>query len=596
VVVIVGIAVAPAGAQSATVKFPRLDQWMEHSDPEAMSTLGWVFEVDDLDDPLLGTTADFLLMSMFKDVDGQPEVGMGFVHRGPELTPPVAAAFIKPHVIEQDEHFGQLKVTVADFRGLAADPGDAANLALIPSIFRTADLSECAGGVPNATVGAVDVFDLSNPLSPSWQFTIDPPPLPGDTLPCGVARFGHWSDFGDIDGDGWNDLVVGAPIADGSQGRVYLFFGHADFTEPVLPPENKPGWLYRWAVLRPPPDPATGPVFASGGQLGFSLSVADLDGDGRAEVGVARLERSAGPGRVHVFHGAWIHELVGHHPFTEIVPPAPPHINAGVPGVYETLIDNDAAFRPSDPNAGFGWVVSLKAGDLGQPLVQGLDEKPDVLVHSEAAASLDAAGSRNVDAGALFVYWNDSTGPLSLSLVNEGEPVKLMTPRIPATGGQPAYGPQTLARFGRAFAVADWQHLDGSPVRILLVGEPDRSYLDPANPGQWVRYAGAVFAFELPLPPDFDPHSLTDPHINAWGNQALLEPDGSLPQNVQAILAAPGAMTPTGGGEFGGWIEEGVYDTFFPGHQLGICARNRDVNGVVGVGRVYALTLPTTEP
>jgi hypothetical protein len=575
------------------VKFPRFDQRLDHSDPEEDSTLGWAFEIEDIDTPSPVSRDDFLLMSFFKDVDGVPEAGMGFAHRGPLLVSPDPAAFIKPHVIEQDEHFGQLKITVADFRGLATDPTDAANLAFIPSAFRTADLSTCSGGSTNATVGAADVFDLVDPVSPAWQFTIDPPPLPGDSLPCGVRRFGHWSDYGDIDGDGWNDLAVGAPVSDGGEGRVYLFFGHADFTEPVLPPENDPGWLHRWAILRPPADPDNEPAFFRNANFGFSLSVADLDGDGRAEVGVARIERNTGPGRVHVFHGAWIHGLVGHHPFTDITPPAPVDVDSSVASVYETLIDDDTV-RPNQPNAGFGWTMNMKGDDLGQPLVPGLDGKPDVMVHSEGAASWDAAGSRKVDAGALFVFWNDSTGPMSASLLSESPSVKLMTPRIAAVGGQPAYGPQTLGRFGRGATVADWQALDGTPVRILLVGEPGLRFPDPATPGQWLANTGAVFAFELPIPPDFDPHSLTAPHINAWGDTVLLEPDASLPQNTEADLTVPGAMTPTYNGRFGAWIEEGVYDTFFPGHQIGVCARSRQVSGVDGVGRVYALTLQTS--
>jgi hypothetical protein len=201
-----------------------------------------------------------------------------------------------------------------------------------------------------------------------------------------------------------------------------------------------------------------------------------------------------------------------------------------------------------------------------------------------------------VDGGALFVFWNDSTGPGSLSLLDEdaGDWVKLMTPRIPAAGGQPAYGPQLLGRFGRAFAVAAWQKLDGTPTSILVVGEPDRRFPDPANPGQWIDNAGAAFAFELPIPPDFDPHSLTAPHINAWGGLVLREPDDSLPQDVQADLTAAGAMTPRRAADFGAWIETGVYDTDFQGQQIALCARSRSVNGVSGVGRVYVLPLPTS--
>jgi hypothetical protein len=254
--------------------------------------------------------------------------------------------------------------------------------------------------------------------------------------------------------------------------------------------------------------------------------------------------------------------------------------------------------RPIVSTAAFGWILSLEGGDLGQPGTQGFDGLPDVLIHSEAAGGYKADGTTLVDAGALYAYYSDSvTNPGSLvDEVETGDyPLKLMTPRITAPGG-PVYAPTAPGRFGRGFAVVNWQRLDGSPTRVLLIGEPNRASPDPVNPGEMIEKAGAVYAFELPLPPTFDPHALGVPHLNAWGDDVLLEPDDSLVEGVAAQLNVPGGMTPQPTSVWGAWIEGGVYDLLLPGDQIGICARERSLGTLQRVGRVYTLSLPPDSP
>jgi hypothetical protein len=89
---------------------------------------------------------------------------------------------------------------------------------------------------------------------------------------------------GDVDGDGYPELVVGAPLAN-STGRVYVFFGG-------------------------PSGLVTSPVRLSGTAAGsnFGRSVAgagDVDGDGYADVIVGARQEDAGVsgGRAHVYRG-----------------------------------------------------------------------------------------------------------------------------------------------------------------------------------------------------------------------------------------------------------------------------------------------------
>lgn len=592
-----GMASMPAGAQSATVKFPRLDQRIEHPDPELDATYGWVFELADVDEPGPSSVADFLIGSIAKNIGQAADAGVAYVHHGPTLPAPDAFNTLAPSVAQAANEFGRLKVTVGDVRGFASDPTDVPHLVFVPAFQRTLDLSPC-GESTVAPVGSIEIFDMTDAdgNNDPYVATIVPPGNPdlGETVPCGVRSFGHWSDTGDVNGDGIDDLVVGAPTSDGGMGRVYIFFGFEDFHLDPAPSIARPGWLKQWAILYPPPDPpAPAEPFPTNAAFGFSLSVADLDGDGFAEIGVGRVEKARGPGRVHVFHGDWVQDNVGHHTFSEIVPSAPVDIESGVEGEYETLVDDDVV-RPSVVSVGFGWVVSLKGGDLGTLGEQAFDTLPDVLVHSEGAGGLAADGVTPVDAGALFVYLNDSDTPGTDSLVDETQPLKLMTPRINVPGGL-VYAPAPT-RYGRSFDVAAWERLDGSPCRILLVGEPDRQFPDPQDPEELIEGAGAVYAYLLPLPPVFDPHSTSNGHLNAWGDDVLLEPADLLGENMFAELDVPGGMAPQTNARWGGWIEVGVYDPFLPSDQFGICARERTVGAFRRVGRVYTFSLPPAEP
>lgn len=104
------------------------------------------------------------------------------------------------------------------------------------------------------------------------------------------AMFGEvMSGGGDIDGDGFVDLLVGAPrtdvVADDS-GAVYLFSGHGDGLSSD-----------RIVVLD---NPSHTPA---GGRFGASLGVdGDFDGDGFADIVVGAAEQSGG-GEVYIWYG-----------------------------------------------------------------------------------------------------------------------------------------------------------------------------------------------------------------------------------------------------------------------------------------------------
>jgi len=102
----------------------------------------------------------------------------------------------------------------------------------------------------------------------------------------GAGRFGAAvAGAGDVNGDGYSDVVAGAPAASTSRGEVGLFLGGP----------GGPAAVADAILVGPDAD----------GQFGFSVAGAgDLDGDGLADVAVGAPATDRSVGRVHVFYGA----------------------------------------------------------------------------------------------------------------------------------------------------------------------------------------------------------------------------------------------------------------------------------------------------
>ncbi len=121
------------------------------------------------------------------------------------------------------------------------------------------------------------------------------------------GSFGFRLATGDVNGDGDDDLLVGADRAASGRGAAYLFLGRA------VGPAASPGWQ------------VTGDT--AGAALGSAVAAGDLDGDGVAEILVgapgSTRPRPEGPvltGRVQAYRGA---ATIAARPYLAIDGPAP---------------------------------------------------------------------------------------------------------------------------------------------------------------------------------------------------------------------------------------------------------------------------------
>lgn len=200
---------------------------------------------------------------------------------------------------------------------------------------------DLAIGAPGARDGAgrFQIYSRGTlGLSPSVSLTVEG--APGERLGATLAN-----GF-DLDADGYGDLIVGAPAANGGAGRVYVYFGSASGLEPsrvraLEPPEKGEGFgaslagmanfrgngVSTFAVGAPLAEGGAGKVYVYSGdavagvtaaplatlrpggavKAAFGVSVAaanDVDGDGFDDLVVGGDFANGGDGRAYVCFGA----------------------------------------------------------------------------------------------------------------------------------------------------------------------------------------------------------------------------------------------------------------------------------------------------
>eukprot|EP01136_Pigoraptor_vietnamica_P010203 Opistho-1_new@47583 len=130
-------------------------------------------------------------------------------------------------------------------------------------------------GAPSASPGGRVYLFLQNPR-PSGLSTVESWTFDG---PANDEEFGYAMALaGDVNKDGYPDVVIGAPFYNNRQGRIFIFFGGASG------PGAAPNEIVYGSSLSP----------AGAQMFGFSLASADFDGDGYPDILVG-APRNANP-------------------------------------------------------------------------------------------------------------------------------------------------------------------------------------------------------------------------------------------------------------------------------------------------------------
>lgn len=243
-------------------------------------------------------------------------------------------------------------------------------------------------GAAGTEAGRVVVFHGSAsglPDAPNWTF---------DHTNAN-ARFGRSvSSAGDVNGDGYDDVIIGAPWDHDYAGGATVFLGSETGLSPT------PDWT------------VTGPGEAS--QFGFALAHADVDGDGYSDVIVTAKDHSNGEnaeGAAYVFAGS------------------------------STGLSSDPAWTGESDVNGAEYGYSVSCGDLNG------DAHPDLIVGAWLCG-ISAASQ-----GCSFIYYGNGTGFSSeADLILKGD--------------------QKGSFFGFSAACGD---IDGDGADDLVIGAPAHS-------------------------------------------------------------------------------------------------------------------------
>ncbi len=175
---------------------------------------------------------------------------------------------------------------VFDQQDIADDPVPAAHFgtAVATGDFNGDCLADGAASSPNEGTGAVSVLSGSDAgLVPSEDDIFSAPEVESSLVNEHAHGFGSALASGDINGDGFDDLVVGYPQVTGNRGGIGILYGSSTGLGKIAG--------HSWFTQDTAAVPGTN---EAGDRFGSSLAVGDIDGDGWDDVAIGVAHERVG--------------------------------------------------------------------------------------------------------------------------------------------------------------------------------------------------------------------------------------------------------------------------------------------------------------